>query len=82
MSRESNIHQWAAQTSVVALEMVVPAVIGVGLDQLFGTAPLFVIIGVFLGMALGFMQLIRIAQSHIQNVPNDTKKTDDNEPQI
>jgi F0F1-type ATP synthase assembly protein I len=56
------LYQWAARISVIALEMVIPAVIGVGLDRLFGTVVLFAILGVIFGMALVFWQLIRIAK--------------------
>jgi len=67
MSNEPSFHallyQWAARSSVIALEMVIPAVIGVGLDRLFGTVVLFAILGVIFGMALGFWQLIRFAMS-------------------
>jgi len=55
------LYQWGARISVIAIEMVVPAVIGVGLDRLFGTVVLFAILGVIFGMALGFWQLIKIA---------------------
>ena len=43
--------------------MVVPAIIGVGLDRLFGTVVFFAIIGVILGVVLSFWQLIKIAQA-------------------
>lgn len=62
-SFQTLLHQWAARTSVIALEMVIPAVIGVGLDRLFGTVALFAVLGVALGMTLGFWQLIKIAQA-------------------
>ena len=57
-----SLYQWSARTSIIAVEMAVPAVLGVGLDRLFGTVALFAILGVILGMALGFWQLIRMAQ--------------------
>ena len=47
---------------MIAFEMVIPAVIGVGLDQFFGTAPLLAVFGAFFGAALGFWQLLKIAQ--------------------
>jgi len=78
MSKESNssgsdpsfqalIYQWAAQISTISLGMVIPAIIGVGLDRLFGTVALFVILGVILGMALGFWQLIKFANRNETN---------------
>ena len=57
------MYQWAARSSGIALGMVVPAVIGVGLDRLLGTVVLFAILGTILGLALAFWQLIRIAMS-------------------
>ncbi|MDR3198335.1 MAG: AtpZ/AtpI family protein [Planctomycetaceae bacterium] len=51
----------AVRISNIGVEMVLPAVIGVGLDYLFGTVALFVVLGVLLGAVLGFWQLIRIA---------------------
>jgi len=62
-SFHAHLYQWAARTSVIALEMVIPAIIGVGLDRLFGTVVLFAILGIVLGMALAFWQLIKIATS-------------------
>jgi F0F1-type ATP synthase assembly protein I len=54
--------QWSARASVIAFEMVIPVAIGVGLDRLCGTVILFAILGVFLGMALAFWQLLQFAQ--------------------
>ena len=48
---------------MIAFEMVIPAVIGVGLDFLCGTAPLLAILGAVFGAALGFWQLLKLAQS-------------------
>jgi len=59
------MYQWAAQGSAIALGMVIPAIIGVGIDRLFDTVALFAILGAILGMALGFWQLIKIAHSQI-----------------
>ena len=57
------LYQWAARSSAIALEMVLPAVIGVGLDRLCGTVVLFAILGAVFGMTLGFWHLIKIAAS-------------------
>jgi F0F1-type ATP synthase assembly protein I len=54
----------AVRISNIGFEMVFPAIIGVGLDYLFGTVVLFVILGVILGAVLGFWQLIRIASKN------------------
>ncbi|MCL2005281.1 MAG: AtpZ/AtpI family protein [Planctomycetaceae bacterium] len=60
-SFRSLMFQWSARASVIAIGMVIPTIIGVGLDRLFGTVVLFAVIGVIIGMASGFWQLIRIA---------------------
>ena len=57
------LFQWSTRASMIAFEMVIPAVIGIGLDRLFGTGALFAILGVILGMALGFWQLLKFARS-------------------
>ena len=56
------LFQWSARASVIALGMVIPTLIGVGLDRLLGTVVLFAVVGVILGMAAGFWQLIKIAK--------------------
>jgi F0F1-type ATP synthase assembly protein I len=56
------LFQWSARASAIAMEMVVPAVIGIGLDRLCGTVALFAILGVIFGMALGFWQLLKLAK--------------------
>jgi F0F1-type ATP synthase assembly protein I len=61
----------AVRISNVGFEMVFPAIIGVGLDYLFGTVALFVVLGVLLGASLGFWQLIRIA-AKTDNKPVDS----------
>ena len=63
LSFHALLFQWSARISVIAFEMVLPAIIGVGLDRLLGTVALFAIIGALLGMALGFWQLLIIAQN-------------------
>jgi F0F1-type ATP synthase assembly protein I len=71
------LYQWSVRASTIALEMVIPAVIGVGLDRLCGTVVLFAILGVFLGMALGFWQLLKIAHSSGTSERQDTTGDDD-----
>ena len=52
---------WAARITTISLSMVVPGLIGYGIDAYFNTIPIFAGIGFALGMGLGFWQLIRIA---------------------
>jgi len=56
------LFQWAARGSAVAFEMVIPALIGIGLDRFFGTVALFTILGVICGMALAFWQLYKFTE--------------------
>ncbi|MDR0328636.1 MAG: AtpZ/AtpI family protein [Planctomycetaceae bacterium] len=56
------LFQWSAWASAIAFEMVFLAVVGIGLDRLFGTVVLFAILGVILGMGLGFWQLLKFAR--------------------
>jgi F0F1-type ATP synthase assembly protein I len=56
------LYQWSARMSGIAFEMVIPPLLGVGLDRLCGTVVLFALIGSLLGMALGFWQLLKIAK--------------------
>ena len=66
------LYRWAAQVPVIALEMVIPAALGVGLDRLCGTVVLFAILGTALGMALGFWQLLKLASIGVDK-PSDTR---------
>ena len=77
VSFQALLFQWSVRTSMIAFEMVIPAVIGVGLDRLCGAVALFAILGIILGTAVGFWQLIRIAnmESGLDKPPN----TRDNE---
>jgi F0F1-type ATP synthase assembly protein I len=54
----------AAKISGIGVEMVVPMLLGVGLDYLFGTVAVFVIIGAISGTVLAFRQLITISDKY------------------
>lgn len=75
------LYQWSARMSGIAFEMVIPALIGIGLDQFCGTVVLFTLLGVVLGMVLGFWQLIKIASENVKESGGVDKKTasEDNE---
>ena len=51
--------QLAAKASTVSVGMLIPPMLGIALDRLFGTIVLFLVIGVILGMAITFWQLLR-----------------------
>lgn len=50
--------EWVAKITTVALQMVVPGIVGHYLDQRFGTSVL-ALAGFALGVVLGLWQLIR-----------------------
>jgi len=58
----AHLYQLSVQISTIAIGMVIPALLGVWLDRLLGTVALLTVLGVFLGMALGFWQLLKIAR--------------------
>ncbi|MDR2762967.1 MAG: AtpZ/AtpI family protein [Planctomycetaceae bacterium] len=51
----------AAQISNIGFEMIIPLLLGVGLDYLLGTVVVFAIIGTISGFAIAFWQLIKIS---------------------
>ena len=68
----ATLYRWTTQVPVIALEMVIPAAIGVGLDRLCGTVVLFAILGTALGMVLVFWQLLKLASIGVDK-PSDTE---------
>ncbi len=48
----------------ISLEMVVPGLLGFWADWHWGTLPLFLILGVFLGFAVGMRQLVALGKEH------------------
>jgi F0F1-type ATP synthase assembly protein I len=55
-------YAWAWRVIAISLEMVVPGLIGYWIDLRLGTKAVFVILGFLLGMALGIVHLMRLAQ--------------------
>ena len=53
---------WGYQATSISLEMVVPGLLGLGLDRLVGTLPLFLILGVVFGMTAGMIHLVKFAK--------------------
>ncbi|MCR4415844.1 MAG: AtpZ/AtpI family protein [Thermoguttaceae bacterium] len=54
---------WATQITTIAMEMVVPAILGWWLDQRFGTRPVLVTVGGAIGLLSGLVHLLRVAKS-------------------
>lgn len=54
--------EWSSRITTVALEMVIPALIGYWLDLWLGTRALFLIAGSLLGFAAGLFSLLRLTR--------------------
>lgn len=54
---------WATQITTIAMEMVVPAILGWWLDQKLGTRPALVTAGGAIGLLSGLIHLLRVAKS-------------------
>jgi hypothetical protein len=54
--------RWVARIITVALEMIIPALIGSWLDNRFGTNVL-VLVGLFIGVPLGLRHVIKMTKS-------------------
>lgn len=60
-SSQAIAFEWAFTVMTIALEMVVPGLLGYWLDQRLGTKVVFLLLGFLLGAALAGMALARIA---------------------
>jgi F0F1-type ATP synthase assembly protein I len=60
----SDTYVIAAHISSIVFEMVIPVLLGIGLDYLLGTVVFFAIIGAIGGTILAFTQLIKIANKY------------------
>jgi F0F1-type ATP synthase assembly protein I len=55
--------EWSSRLTTIGLEMVLPTVGGYGLDRVWGTLPVFLILGMILGLAVGMWHLMQLATS-------------------
>jgi hypothetical protein len=69
-SAVAKAYSWAAQIMTVALEMVLPGVVGIWLDRKLGSVALFTVIGFGLGLPLGIWHLLRMTAR--KEVPTDS----------
>lgn len=53
-------YSWAGRIITVAMEMVVPGVVGVWIDKQLGTIALFTVIGFGGGLVLGMWHLLKM----------------------
>lgn len=57
----------------VGIEMVMPTVVGLGLDVYFGTVPWLTILAAVLGFAGGLFHLVQMLRAHDRKSPPDPK---------
>lgn len=55
--------EWSSRITTVALEMVVPAVLGWWVDQKLGTVVVFVVLGAAVGMTTAIVHLLRMTSA-------------------
>ena len=54
--------EWATRISVMGMTFVVPILAGHGLDRLFGSRPVGLLVGMVLGFLVGIIQLVQFAR--------------------
>ena len=60
----------------IALEMVLPGVIGLWIDRQLGTVMVFLLLGMILGVTLGMIHLIRLATKAGEDKAADAPSTE------
>lgn len=71
-SAQAIAFEWAARVMTIALEMVVPGLLGYWLDQRLGTRVLFLLLGFALGSVLSGLALAKIVRGRA--VPKADRK--------
>lgn len=54
---------WSSEAISIAVEMVVPGLVGLWIDRKLGTVLVFLVLGVALGMTLALFHLVRLTKS-------------------
>jgi len=67
---------WASQASAIAVEMVVPPLLGLWVDSKLGTRFVFICVGGVLGFYAGMMSLLRLARANQAATKEDPKRRD------
>jgi len=67
---------WASRVTTVALEMVIPGLIGLWIDRHLGTVMVFLVLGVIGGMTAGMIHLVRLAASISSDEASDRESSD------
>lgn len=55
--------EWVSRITTISLEMVLPGLLGAWVDQRWNTLPVFLVLGVILGMTTGILHLVRLTAS-------------------
>ena len=61
-SQIAKAYQWASRIMGVSLEMVLPGLLGYGIDHLIETGYVFTVLGFFAGLVLGMVHLVRMTK--------------------
>ena len=56
-------YEWSVIISSIGMEMALPPIFGIWLDQKFGTVMIFTLLGAVLGMVTALMHLIQIGKN-------------------
>ena len=67
-------HHWAARIITVALEMVVPGLLGYWLDQWLGLKGIFILVGFGAGLYRGMRHLLQMTRSESRRSPRSPSK--------
>lgn len=62
-SSEAIAYGWVGRITTLSLGMVLPGLLGYGVDRLLGFRALFVLLGFALGIGIGVWQLVRLTSS-------------------
>ena len=57
-------YEWSVIVSSIGMEMALPPIFGIWLDQKFGTVMLFTLLGAAFGMITAMMHLIQIGKKN------------------
>ena len=52
---------WGTRVTAIGMEFALPALLGYGLDRWWGTSPWLTVVGAFLGLAIGMLQVFKLA---------------------
>ena len=61
-SRIARAWGWSSQLTSIALEMVLPGIVGLWIDRQLGSVMVFLILGVVFGMTAGMIHLVQFAR--------------------